>query len=63
MSSDRKKPVAASAEPDMPHDLAKLVCKLRWIGMDEEAERLLGEMARRRTAAGEHVFATTGETD
>lgn len=63
MSSDPKNPVAVSVEPETPHDLAKLVCKLRWIGMDDEAERLLDEMARRHTAAGEHVFATTGETD
>ena len=62
MSPDRDKPAEASAK-QTPHELAKLISKLRWIGMEEEAERLLGELAQRRTAAEDHVFATTGETD
>ncbi len=62
MSLDRDKTADASAE-QTPHEFAKLISKLRWIGMEEEAERLLGELARRRTSADDHVFATTGETD
>jgi hypothetical protein len=63
MSRDQEKSAEVSADQSAPNDLAKLICKLRWIGMEEEAERLLGELAQRRTAADEHVFATTGETD
>jgi hypothetical protein len=62
MSLDRDKPAEASAERT-PHELAKLICKLRWIGMEEEADRLLGELAQRCTSADDHVFETTGETD
>jgi hypothetical protein len=31
---------ALSIEERSPHDWAQLVCKLRWIGMPEEARRL-----------------------
>jgi hypothetical protein len=27
-------------KPQIPHDWARLIRKLRWIGLDEEAERL-----------------------
>ncbi len=27
-------------EPQIPHDWVRLIRKLRWIGLDEEAERL-----------------------
>jgi hypothetical protein len=60
MTLDRDK--AAQAERT-PHELAKLICKLRWIGMEEEADRLLGELAQRCRSADDHVFETTGETD
>ena len=62
MSLDRDKVAEASAERT-PHELAKLICKLRWIGMEEEADRLLGELAQRCRSADEHVFTTAGETD
>jgi hypothetical protein len=62
MSLDRDKSAEAAAERT-PHELAKLICKLRWIGMEEEADRLLGELAQRCTSADDHVFTTTGETD
>jgi hypothetical protein len=29
-----------TAIPQRPSDLTKLICKLRWIGMEEEAQRL-----------------------
>jgi hypothetical protein len=29
-----------TAMPQRPSDLTKLICKLRWIGMEEEAHRL-----------------------
>lgn len=32
--------VAASIQRRSPHEWAKLIAKLRWIGWDEEAERL-----------------------
>ena len=31
---------AGSGHRDSPHELAKLIRKLRWIGLDDEARRL-----------------------
>jgi hypothetical protein len=62
MILDRDKAAEAAAERT-PHELAKLICKLRWIGMEEEADRLLSELAQRCTSADDHVFETTRETD
>ena len=31
---------AGSGDRDSPHELAKLIRKLRWIGLDDEARRL-----------------------
>jgi hypothetical protein len=60
MSLDK---VAEASAERTPHELAKLICKLRWIGMEEEADRLLVELAQRCRSADEHVFTATGETD
>jgi hypothetical protein len=43
--------------------LLKLVHKLRWAGMDEEAERLLKDFKRKRVAAHNSVLATPNDTD
>lgn len=61
---DLQKSPDASAIGTTSNELVKLVRKLRWIGMEDEAERLLDELARRRGAAeDDSVFATPGETD
>jgi hypothetical protein len=44
------------------NELVKLIRKLRWIGMDDEAERLQSELTRRHAAA-DSVVALSGETD
>jgi hypothetical protein len=55
--------------PDLPatettsSELIKLVHKLRWAGMEEEAERLLKKWEHRQLAADESVVATPTETD
>jgi hypothetical protein len=45
------------------NELVKLIRKLRWIGMEEEAERMLKDLTRRRATAADGVLATLGETD
>lgn len=52
----------ATAAQSGSNDLVKLIRKLRWIGMDDEAERLQSELTRRRAAA-DSVVAMSGETD
>ncbi len=64
--------MASSQQPPKPSDTAtsrgsneivKLIRKLRWIGMDEEAQKLQTELTRRETAAADCVIATPRETD
>jgi hypothetical protein len=53
----------ASAQHTSSDELIKLICKLRWIGMEDEAERLMKELTRRRSAADDSVVAAPAETD
>jgi len=53
----------ASAVQKASNELVKLIRKLRWIGLDEKAQGLESELARRRTTAADSVLATTAETD
>ncbi len=52
----------AAATQSGSNELVKLIRKLRWIGMDDEAERLQAELTRRHAAA-DSVVAMSGETD
>jgi hypothetical protein len=59
--------VAAEARPDVPpeqrsaSDLAKLIRKLRWIGLEEEAKAL--QRSLRAKGVRESVLAGPAETD
>jgi hypothetical protein len=44
-------------------ELIRLVHKLRWAGMEEEAERLLKKLKHGHAPAEESVIATPIETD
>ncbi len=44
------------------NELVKRIRKLRWMGLDEEAERLQHELTR-RCADADSVIATPRETD
>jgi hypothetical protein len=45
------------------NELVKLFRKLRWLGMEEEAQDLEDELRRRHAAAADSVLATAAETD
>jgi hypothetical protein len=49
---------ALSIEERSPHDWAQLVCKLRWIGMPEEARRLELAVIRCRPKKGRLYWAS-----
>lgn len=55
--------------PDRPaaestaSELIRLAHKLRWAGMEEEAERLLKKLKHGETPTGESTVATPTETD
>jgi hypothetical protein len=63
ISLERQTLSDTSALQTTSDELIKLICKLRWIGMEDEAERLSTELTRRRAAADHSVVATSGETD
>ncbi len=44
-------------------ELIRLIHKLRWAGMDEEAERLLKKLEREHAAAAENMRVAPNETD
>jgi hypothetical protein len=52
-----------SAAEGISSELLKLVHKLRWAGMEEEAERLLKKLKRGQTPPEDSVVATPTETD
>ena len=55
----QREPVEAESRAD---DLVKQIRKLRWMGLEDEAERLQQELTR-RCAEGDTVVATPRETD
>jgi hypothetical protein len=63
MAFEQQTPAPFSEPESTANELVKLIRKLRWIGMDEEAERLQQKLARERTAADDTVIARSGETD
>jgi hypothetical protein len=48
---DQQKPPDSSAEKTASNDLVKLIRKLRWIGMEQEAQGKENELTTRRAAA------------
>jgi hypothetical protein len=63
MSPERQIASDTSALESSSNELIKLICKLRWIGMEDEAQRLSQELTRRSVAADDSVVATPAETD
>jgi len=52
-----------SSDQRSSSELAKLIRKLRWIGMEEEAAPLMDELRRRGTAGAISVITPSRETD
>ena len=63
MPLERKAPNEPTTKSRSKKDLLKLVQKLRWAGMDEEAERLLKTLQLAQMPAEDKVVATPAETD
>jgi hypothetical protein len=64
-------PVATPVKQEAPeqspahttNELVKLIRKLRWMGMDDEAQGLQNELEQRHATAADSVLATPHETD
>lgn len=63
MRHDQQKPPDGLADQRASNELVKLIRKLRWIGMEEEAETLEDELTLRRVAAADSVIAASRQTD
>jgi hypothetical protein len=59
---NQQKPPNALAEQRTSNELVKLIRKLRWMGMEEEAESIEDKLSVRRVAA-DSVVAAMRETD
>ncbi len=59
----QQKPRHGFAEQQASNKLVKLIRKLRWLGLDEEAERVEDELILRRVPAADSVVAAPRETD
>jgi hypothetical protein len=59
---EQRTPDRTAAE-STSNDLIKLVQKLRWAGMDEEADRLLKKLKSGQPAAKDSVVTVHNDTD
>jgi hypothetical protein len=62
MSREHQKPPDASAQ-QQANELIRLIRKLRWMGMDEEAKKIQAELAQCSVEPADSVLATSRETD
>jgi hypothetical protein len=60
---EQQRPPETSTSPRAANELIKLIRKLRWIGMEDEAAGLQKELGRRRPAEADSVLAAPGDTD
>jgi hypothetical protein len=59
-SRERQKPVSARQQAN---ELIGLIRKLRWMGLEQEAERVQTELARCGAQPADSVLAASRETD
>ena len=60
---EQQKPSDKLAAQRASNELVKLICKLRWMGMDEEAEKAESQLIRCNVQAADCVVAASRETD
>ena len=63
MSLTQQKPPDISSEQRKSNELVRLIRKLRWMGMEEEAGRVQTELAQCGVRRADSVLATPHETD
>jgi hypothetical protein len=63
MSLEKQKPPDILAEQRASNKLVKLIRKLRWMRMEEEAERVQMDLAQRGAPPADSVLAAPHETD
>jgi hypothetical protein len=63
MRHEQQKPVDGLAEQPASNELVKLIRKLRWMGMEEEARKMENQLTQRDVPAADSVVARSRETD
>jgi hypothetical protein len=63
MWHEGQKPSDSLAEQRASNELVKLIRKLRWMGMEEEAKKAENELIRCNKPAADCVIARSRETD
>jgi hypothetical protein len=59
----QQKPLDVSAEQTVSTEFVRLIRKLRWMGMEDEAERVQMQLALGRVPPSESVLAVPRDTD
>ena len=57
------RPAEVSVEQRVANEFIYLICKLRWIGMDDETERVLSQLRRSCLQPTDSVLAQPCDTD
>lgn len=60
---NQQQPPDGLAEERASNELVKLIRKLRWMGMEQEAEKAEHQLTLRRVQAADSVVASSHETD
>lgn len=63
MRHERQRPSDGVVEQRTSNELVKLIRKLRWMGMEEEAKIVENELTLCNVPAGDSVVARSRETD
>jgi hypothetical protein len=63
MPGESEKAVDVSAPQKTSNEIVRLVRKLRWVGLEEEAAHLLKELEQRPATAVDTVLASPRDTD
>ena len=63
MRHDQQQPPVGSAEQQTSNELVKLIRKLRWMGLEREAEKVEDQLTLRKVPAADSVIAASRETD
>jgi hypothetical protein len=63
MPHNQQKPPDGLGEPRTANELVKLIRKLRWMGLEREAEKVENQLILRKAQAADSVIAASHETD
>jgi hypothetical protein len=63
MLHNQQRPPDGLGEQRTSNELVKLIRKLRWMGLEQEAEKAENQLTLRKVAAADSVIAASRETD